>query len=61
MAEADGSATDANVPLLSRLGDRHTVKPGGSPTNGRPWRANCDMLDARFDLRAVLDYICPEI
>ena len=28
---------------------------------GRPWRATYGMLDARFDLRAVLDYICPEI
>ncbi len=26
---------------------------------GRPWRATYGMLDARFDLRAVLDYICP--
>jgi len=61
MAEADGSATDANVPLLSRLGDRQMAKPGGSSTNRRSWRATCNMLDARFDLRAVLDYICPEI
>ena len=28
---------------------------------GRPWRATYGMLDARFDLRAVLDYICPAL
>ncbi|HMB48558.1 MAG TPA: acyl-CoA dehydrogenase family protein [Afifellaceae bacterium] len=28
---------------------------------GRPWRASYGMLDARFDLRALLDYICPAI
>jgi putative acyl-CoA dehydrogenase len=26
---------------------------------GRPWRASYGMLDARFDLRALLDYVCP--
>jgi putative acyl-CoA dehydrogenase len=28
---------------------------------GRPWRATYGMLDARFDLRALLDYVCPAI
>ena len=28
---------------------------------GRPWRATYGMVDARFDFRSILDYICPPL